>query len=84
MEKLTTERAEALNTLLAEQTPEQCIITMRTAMNAFTNKVCKEITPFAAIQYGRLLHPLTHDMARLEAFHDALMNETGEARGDAE
>lgn len=53
-------------------------------MNAFTNKVCKEITPSAAIQYGRLLHPLTHDMARLEAFHDALMNETGEARGDAE
>ena len=44
MEKLTTERAEALNTLLAEQTPEQCIITMRTAMNAFINKVCKEIT----------------------------------------
>ena len=84
MEKLTTERAEALNTLLAEQTPEQCIITMRTAMNAFANKVCKEITPSAAIQYGRLLHPLTHDMARLEAFHDALMNETGEARGDAE
>ena len=40
MEKLTTERAEALNTLLAEQTPEQCIITMRTAMNAFINKVC--------------------------------------------
>lgn len=84
MEKLTTEQAEALNKLLAEQTPEQCIITMRTAMNAFTNKVCKEITPSAAIQYGRLLHPLTHDMARLEAFHDALMNETGEARGDAE
>lgn len=84
MKKLTTEQAEALNKLLAEQTPEQCIITMRTAMNAFTNKVCKEITPSAAIQYGRLLHPLTHDMARLEAFHDALMNETGEARGDAE
>lgn len=84
MEKLTTEQAEALNRLLEGQTPEQCIITMRTAMNAFTNKVCKEITPSAAIQYGRLLHPLTHDMARLEAFHDALMNETGEARGDAE
>ena len=84
MKKLTTEQAEALNKLLAEQTPEQCIITMRTAMNAFTNKVCKEITPSAAIQYGRMLHPLTHDMARLEAFHDALMNETGEARGDAE
>lgn len=84
MKKLTTEQAEALNRLLEGQTPEQCIITMRTAMNAFTNKVCKEITPSAAIQYGRLLHPLTHDMARLEAFHDALMNETGEARGDAE
>lgn len=84
MEKLTTEQAEALRKLLEEQNPEQCIITMRTAMNAFTNKVCKEITPYAAIQYGRLVHPLTHDMARLEAFHDALMKETGEARGDAE
>ena len=84
MEKLTTEQAEALNKLLAEQTPEQCIITMRTAMNAFINKVCQEITPFAAIQYGRLLHPLTHDMARLEAFHDALMKETKEGNGNAE
>ena len=84
MEKLTTKQVEALNTLLAEQTPEQCIITMRTAMNAFANKVCKEITPFVAMQYGKLLHPLTHDMARLEAFHDALMKETKEGQGDAE
>lgn len=84
MKKLTTEQAEALNRLLEEQNPEQCIITMRTAMNAFINKVCKEITPYAAIQYGRLVHPLTHDMARLEAFHDALMKETKEGQGDAE
>lgn len=84
MEKLTTEQAEALRKLLEEQTPEQCIITMRTAMNAFIIKVCKEITPFAAIQYGRLLHPLTHDMARLEAFHDAMMKETREGQSDAE
>lgn len=84
MEKLTTEQAEALNKLLEGQTTEQCIVTMRTAMNAFINKVCQEITPFAAIQYGRLIYPLTHDMARLEAFHDALMKETKEERDDAE
>lgn len=84
MEKLKKEQGEALNRLLEEQTPEQCIITMRTAMNAFVQKVCREITPYAGIQYGRLLHPLAHDMARLEAFHTAMAKETEEGQTDAE
>ena len=81
MEKLAKEQAEALNRMLAEMTTEQCFITMRSAMNAFISKVCEEITPHAAVQYGKLVYPLTHDMARLEAFHDAMKKE---ARKDAE
>lgn len=47
-------------------------------MNAFISKVCEEITPHVAVQYGRLVYPLTHDMARLEAFHDAMKKEARE------
>lgn len=84
MKKLTTEQAEVLNRLLEGQTPEQCIITMRTAMNAFLNKVCEEITPYAGVQYGLLAQPLTVDMARLEAFHDALKEKSKGAEENAE
>mgnify|MGYP000221801917 CR=1 FL=1 len=84
MEKLTTKQAETLNNLLKEQTPEQCIITMRTAMNAFLNKACEEITPYAGVQYGRLAQPLAVDMARLEAFHDALKEKSKGAEENAE
>lgn len=84
MEKLTKEQGDALAELLAGMTSEQCIVTMRMAMTAFTCKLAKEITSSAALQYGRLMYPLTNDMARLEAFHDAMTKRNEEAPKDAE
>lgn len=82
MEKLTREQDEALGGLLEGMTTEQCIVTMRMAMTAFTCKLAKEITSSAALQYGRLMYPLTNDMARLEAFHDVVTKRNLEAFND--